>query len=510
MEKWEKEIAKQFKETYNKMEDAFLKDTKAIAKEQEEMLKKLKKHEISRKEFSKWRIAEEKYLQQHANELADYLSLADKYAVDRVNKELPQYYAEAMNQQLWQVERYGIKTDFGLVNADAVSQAVRGKYFRKIDTKRNTAYNRRRIRSAITAGVLRGSSIPDIAKSLRPLVNGNAKSALLNARTWVNSVENGGHYDEAVMLDAAGVHMKKMWLSAGDDKVRDSHRELDQEERDIDEAFSNGGQYPCDPALDAEEYYNCRCTILNYVQGYAPDLSKRNMDLGGKSYEEWKHGKQLEKQIVDYYGTEDFTSYIDFGDNTSESEHWHSEHNYSQDKWDALPNAEANAVRRYTGSAFQEMNRALRGRITADDDVQKLINNCTKALDKMEVADNCVVYRGMGSERTMRKLLGLPETDKYGFDLDFTDKNLLSSMKGMRFTEKGFMSTGVNEDASWSGVHLKIYIPKGTKGMYVDPISQFRGEDELLLQRNTTLEIMDANHDGGKLNIIAKVVSQKR
>jgi HK97 family phage portal protein len=53
----------------------------------------------------------------------------------------------------------------------------------------------------------------------------------------------------------------KIWVSTMDDKVRESHYELNGEERPLDMPFSNGLQFPLDPDGAPEEVINCRCTI---------------------------------------------------------------------------------------------------------------------------------------------------------------------------------------------------------------------------------------------------------
>lgn len=275
------------------MEAKLRKSSKALIKQDAIMAEKLASGAITQTGYNAFRVQATTELRKQVNSLAEILNKADKAGVDVVNQELPKQYAEAINQTFYEMEtRYGVAVRLDIVSPDAVSRSVRGTYFRKLDMLKNTAYNRRRITSAITGGMLRGSSVADVAKTLLPLVNGNRRSAVLNARTWMNGVRNGGRFDATERLDRAGVKMKKVWLSAGDDRVRDSHRLLDGEERDIDEEFSNGGQYPCDPALDGEEYYNCRCTMLTFPDGFEPDTSERNMDLGGQSYEQWKAGRQ--------------------------------------------------------------------------------------------------------------------------------------------------------------------------------------------------------------------------
>ncbi|MEQ9135748.1 MAG: phage portal protein [Thalassobaculum sp.] len=52
----------------------------------------------------------------------------------------------------------------------------------------------------------------------------------------------------------------KIWVTVGDNDVRDSHR-IDGEERPINMPFSNGLQFPGDPAGDAADVVNCRCSV---------------------------------------------------------------------------------------------------------------------------------------------------------------------------------------------------------------------------------------------------------
>ena len=53
----------------------------------------------------------------------------------------------------------------------------------------------------------------------------------------------------------------KEWLTAGDEKVRDSHAALDGVVVALGDQFDNGCEYPGDPAGAPEETINCRCTI---------------------------------------------------------------------------------------------------------------------------------------------------------------------------------------------------------------------------------------------------------
>lgn len=60
-------------------------------------------------------------------------------------------------------------------------------------------------------------------------------------------------------------NMKRVWISAQDDRVRDSHIELDGVAVDVGEEFKSGLKFPRDPDCeDASEVINCRCTTIEY------------------------------------------------------------------------------------------------------------------------------------------------------------------------------------------------------------------------------------------------------
>lgn len=59
--------------------------------------------------------------------------------------------------------------------------------------------------------------------------------------------------------------LMKMWVSAQDDRVRDSHQELDGQSVAEDEEFSNGLKYPREKGGEASEIINCRCTVMSFV-----------------------------------------------------------------------------------------------------------------------------------------------------------------------------------------------------------------------------------------------------
>lgn len=86
-----------------------------------------------------------------------------------------------------------------------------------------------------------------------------ANRARTIARTESIGALNEGEYRAAKL---SNVIATKEWLSQGDDRVRESHAEVDGEEVGLDETFSNGLMHPGDQDGDPEEVINCRCGVL--------------------------------------------------------------------------------------------------------------------------------------------------------------------------------------------------------------------------------------------------------
>lgn len=253
--------------------------------------------DITREEYIAQKMSINASMQKKVKKLAELLNQADEDAVKEINKELPNKYEDAYNRQGYEIETgLNISTNFDLINTDAVIASIDGSYFASYDKVANTAYNRRRISSAITEGILQGKSVQDVAKRLLPVCDGNKSSAIRNARTYINGVQNAGRLRAAKEMQNFGVKETKVWLATTDMRTRFSHRALDEERVDIDKPFSNGGMHAGDPKLPPEERYNCRCRTRIIPQGLNPDFSGRHVDINGMSYEDWKAGKEKAKK----------------------------------------------------------------------------------------------------------------------------------------------------------------------------------------------------------------------
>lgn len=59
--------------------------------------------------------------------------------------------------------------------------------------------------------------------------------------------------------------LKRVWITAEDDKVRDSHAAQDNMVREAGKSFPNGLKFPRDPSGEADEVINCRCSFVDFL-----------------------------------------------------------------------------------------------------------------------------------------------------------------------------------------------------------------------------------------------------
>ena len=195
---------------------------------------------------------------------------------------------------------------------------------------------------------------------------------------------------------------------------------------------------------------------------------------------------------------------IRFNDGYS-ADKYHRDKNFIQDRWDNdLTENERKGIYTYTTNAYSDMNRALRSDKLKGSRYEKEIGYATEGLKKTLIAEDTVVFRGMGGADALSAWTGIPMNQ-------LSDKAVQQGLIGTRLTEKAFMSTGTNAGSAWSGIKLEVYLPKGSQAMYVDPISRFSGEYEILVQRNSTFEIKEVKTDsrGYIEGLVLVLVEQK-
>lgn len=187
------------------------------------------------------------------------LSHVNEIATAYMNNKLPEIYTMNYNQKIPGLSKTGI--DFTLVDESTVRRmALDGEIelpYKDFNKSKDQVWNRRQINSKVLQGIIQGESVDDIAKRILPIVDNNRASAIRNARTMVTSAENRGRFDRYNDLEDRGLIMKKVWIATPDDRVRESHIDIDGEEQDINSRFTNGCMYPGDGSGPADEVWNC-------------------------------------------------------------------------------------------------------------------------------------------------------------------------------------------------------------------------------------------------------------
>lgn len=133
----------------------------------------------------------------------------------------------------------------------------------------NVTQLKRHITAQISRGISTGMSYSQVAKQLSLKMMGTYKNpggsmayATRIARTEGHRIQCTAAMDACHMAKDRGADVVKQWDAALDARTRESHTMVDGEIRELDEAFSNGLQYPGDPAGGAAEVVNCRCALL--------------------------------------------------------------------------------------------------------------------------------------------------------------------------------------------------------------------------------------------------------
>lgn len=158
----------------------------------------------------------------------------------------------------------------------------------------------------------------------------------------------------------------------------------------------------------------------------------------------------------------------------------------------------------------------------APGQIHREIDAITSIIDKSSYDFDIWVQRGC-QRRGMDKFFGIDLSD-----FDLPEAQLAAKLVGTTPTEYAFMSTGVAKGKGLNtsgGILMNIYCPRGTKGMYIEPISAFgQGagrrwdgispqsgfgyEAEMLLQRGTKFRVTKVEKSGGTIFVDLEVIEQ--
>lgn len=333
------------------------------------------------------------------------------------------------------------------------------------------------------------------------------------ARTVSMQSYNAGSNE---LFRQAGVEERE-WIATHDDRTRDTHLEADGQVMGSDEPFVVGGwemMFPGDDSYGApaEEIVNCRCTILPVIpeEGVsAPDeVADEGAAVGGEM-----SGVDESMAIVEEAApSTPSPTYIpsnpaDFGKLNDwpidEVTKWTTE----QEKWikENVTALSQEGLKRYTGSSYELVNDKLRGvrQFEAGSwnatEAKKITGQMDRAMAKSSVDQAVTVYRGVD-----KKVFG--EWNDIADDM----------LPGMVFTDQGFSSTSTDVKLlnSWGGrgkYEIEVLVPEGSRGIYVQSISHFPHERELILDRGSSFRVISAQNDTTKgiRHLVAELVQDE-
>lgn len=315
--KIEKEISAEYKQAHKEVSakmDDYLARFATKDEKWQEWVKNGTKTEKEYKEWKKgqvlmgkrWADLKETLAQDYANAANIARSIAEGYR--------PEVYAINHNYATFDIEKQSqLDTSYSLYNRQSVERMYRDnpklyhepgkKVSRAILEGKQKDWDKRRIQSVITQGILQGESIPNLTKRLESVTGGDHKAAIRNARTMMTGVQNAGRIDAQNRAKGMGIPVRKQWLATLDSRTRHWHRDLDGVIVETDEPFVHAIpgnpaaeiMFPGDTEAAPVDLYNCRCTLLTAIRGYEIDLSdtslRHDKNLGKMSYDEWKDKK---------------------------------------------------------------------------------------------------------------------------------------------------------------------------------------------------------------------------
>jgi SPP1 gp7 family putative phage head morphogenesis protein len=299
----ERRIEKEYKQAYKEVKAKVDKFFEKFEKTDKEMAQKVKDGIIDKQEYLDWRkktmIKGQSIKGQSIKDLEQAISKdlvqADKIANKMVSGHKIDIYTLNRNYGEYEIDS-GAKYDLGfsLYSTEATKEQP-SLLPTQLDEDRDLKWNRQKVSSAITQGILQGESIPNISKRLRTVVGMDRTASIRNARTATTSAENAGRNDSYAEAESMGIELEKKWEAVLDMRTRSEHRQLDGQTCPIHEKFVVDGneiEYPGDPAAEGYLVYNCRCQLVAEIKGIAYKDNRWSRLPDGMSYEEWKGKKQ--------------------------------------------------------------------------------------------------------------------------------------------------------------------------------------------------------------------------
>lgn len=215
-------------------------------------------------------------------------------------------------------------------------------------------------------------------------------------------------------------------------------------------------------------------------------LDPENQEKYEQKQKEWKHVRMRTGDMNTQEYAESKRPLADFHA-VSQSQVVDILRKESEEWINGLSGKEKHAIEKYTFNSgdkkpnrfFERLNAMLREDIAEDKKLREYAETISGALKKSKIQHDVIAYRN----------LDIPLYD------EFEVNDLI--------TEGQFISTSVTQGAALNKSYkILIYVPKGSKGAYIEKISRYPKQRELLLDKDTIFRVISKKEKEIELQVI--------
>lgn len=306
-------IAAEYKKAAEELQEKVDAYFASFAKRDAEQKKLLEAGEITRQQYTQWRLAQigrGQRFEALRDRLAERMTDANEVAAAYINDTTPGLYSLNRNYAAYNIEQQvGRDVGFDLWDEQTVKRLIVEQpdlmpYYppkRAVKRGMDLAWGKRQITAQVTSGILQGESIKHLVDRLQSNIpNMNCTSAIRVARTAVTGAQNAGRMDSYAAAESIGIKLKKRWLSTLDNRTRHAHALLDGQTQPNDKPFHSilgDIMFPGDPSAAPANIYNCRCTLIAEVEGVDMSDALRRDRWGllpNMTFAQWERHKRGE------------------------------------------------------------------------------------------------------------------------------------------------------------------------------------------------------------------------
>ena len=216
-----------------------------------------------------------------------------------------------VHQESYQRAAYGIENElqqklgFGQLPDKQVKAAVVNPMDRigwGNRTKEQIGVATRQVKEEITRGIIQGKGYPEVARSVKERMDMAAGRAERIVRTEAHRAREMGKMASLEHAADQGILMEKMWVSALDDRTRDSHADLDGQTVPVYDEDGEPGMFVSPETGDEAEYpggfgvasedISCRCSTIAQISDHIyKERRGKEGTIPYKNYKEYAKDK---------------------------------------------------------------------------------------------------------------------------------------------------------------------------------------------------------------------------